>query len=133
MVAVLKTVDGDEPSVGSNPTSDASTERCLCHMAIYSVVFISFLDCAWICCPAQFNVALSFSRRLQARENTEHDWSSERIYHCGDIDGGRKTVYRLKWVRGEHVEVFLNGIFLFSADTMEDAHRELELRMENFE
>lgn len=40
-------------------------------------------------------------------------------------------MYRLKWVRGEHVEVFLNGIFLFSADTMEDAHRELELRMEN--
>lgn len=29
------------------------------------------------------------------------------------------------WVRGEHVEVFLNGVFLFSADTMREAEQEL--------
>lgn len=33
-------------------------------------------------------------------------------------------MYRFVWVRG-HVEVFLNGIFLFSADTMHEAHEEL--------
>lgn len=34
-------------------------------------------------------------------------------------------MYQLKWVRGEHVEVFLNGEFLFSADNMVEAEREL--------
>ena len=29
------------------------------------------------------------------------------------------------WVRGEHLEVFLNGTFLFSADTMREAEEEL--------
>lgn len=34
-------------------------------------------------------------------------------------------MYTFKWVLGEHVEVFLNGEFLFSADTMTEAEREL--------
>ena len=29
------------------------------------------------------------------------------------------------WVRGEHLEVFPNGPFLFSADTMREAEEEL--------
>ena len=33
---------------------------------------------------------------------------------------------QFKWVRGEHVEVLRDGEFLFSADTLEEAHRELE-------
>lgn len=33
-------------------------------------------------------------------------------------------MYDFKNVRG-HVEVYLHGIFLFSADTMEEARREL--------
>lgn len=34
-------------------------------------------------------------------------------------------MYRFVWVRG-HVEVFLDGKFLFSADTMKEAHDELD-------
>lgn len=33
---------------------------------------------------------------------------------------------QFKWVRGEHVEVLQDGKFLFSADTLEEAYRELE-------
>ena len=33
---------------------------------------------------------------------------------------------QFKWVRGEHVEVLRDGVFLFSADTIEEARRELE-------
>lgn len=36
-------------------------------------------------------------------------------------------MYQFKWVRGEHVEVFLNGEFLFSADNMAEAEQELLL------
>lgn len=35
-------------------------------------------------------------------------------------------MYQFKWIRGEHVEVFLNGVFQFSADTMAEALAELE-------
>lgn len=35
------------------------------------------------------------------------------------------SVYEFEWVRG-HVEVFLNGVFQFSADNMKEAHDELE-------
>ncbi len=41
------------------------------------------------------------------------------------IKGDDVSVYRFKCVRG-HVEVFLNGVFQFSADTMKEAHEELE-------
>lgn len=34
-------------------------------------------------------------------------------------------MYQFKWVRGEHIEVFLNGEFLFSADNMAEAEQEL--------
>lgn len=34
--------------------------------------------------------------------------------------------YELRWVRGEHIEVFLDGIFQFSADNKAEAMRELE-------
>ena len=34
-------------------------------------------------------------------------------------------MYKFIWVRGEHVEVFLDGEFLFSADTMAEAEQEL--------
>lgn len=33
--------------------------------------------------------------------------------------------YEFRWVRGEHIEVFLNGVFQFSADSIQEAHREL--------
>lgn len=33
-------------------------------------------------------------------------------------------MYEIKFVRG-HVEVFLNGVFCFSADTMGEAEREI--------
>ena len=36
-------------------------------------------------------------------------------------------MYQFKWVRGEHIEVFLNGEFLFSADNMAEVERELLL------
>lgn len=34
--------------------------------------------------------------------------------------------YEFRWVRGEHVEVFLNGKFQFSADSIKEAYEELE-------
>lgn len=33
--------------------------------------------------------------------------------------------YKFVWIRGEHVEVYLNGVFLFSADSAEEAISEL--------
>lgn len=36
-------------------------------------------------------------------------------------------MYYFKWVRGEHIEVFLNGEFIFSADNTAEAERELLL------
>lgn len=38
---------------------------------------------------------------------------------------------KLKWVRGEHIEVFLNGEFLFSADTLAEAEREVDEFLES--
>lgn len=35
------------------------------------------------------------------------------------------SMYEFIWVRGEHVEVYLNGKFLFSADNMSEARKEL--------
>ena len=35
------------------------------------------------------------------------------------------SVYEFEWVRG-HVEVFLNGVFQFSADNMKEALDELD-------
>jgi len=40
-------------------------------------------------------------------------------------EGDDAPVYRFEWVRG-HIEVFLDGVFQFSADTMKEAHEELE-------
>ena len=40
------------------------------------------------------------------------------------IEGGFPML-KFLWVRGEHLEVFLNGTFLFSADTMREAEEEL--------
>ncbi len=34
-------------------------------------------------------------------------------------------MYQFKWVRG-HIEVFLDGVFQFSADTMKEALDELD-------
>lgn len=34
-------------------------------------------------------------------------------------------MYQFRWVRGEHIEVFLDGVFQFSADSKEEAEREL--------
>jgi|GEM_PF-2132360 len=34
-------------------------------------------------------------------------------------------MYKFKWIRG-HIEVFLNGVFQFSADSMSEAVREIE-------
>lgn len=34
-------------------------------------------------------------------------------------------MYQFKWVQG-HIEVFLNGVFQFSADNMSEALNELE-------
>lgn len=34
--------------------------------------------------------------------------------------------YEFRCIRGEHIEVFLNGVFQFSADTKAEALRELE-------
>ena len=39
-------------------------------------------------------------------------------------------MYKFKWVKG-HVEVFLNGVFQFSADTMKEA-REMVSECEAF-
>lgn len=33
--------------------------------------------------------------------------------------------YEFRWVRGEHIEVFLNGVFQFSADSIQEALQEL--------
>lgn len=33
--------------------------------------------------------------------------------------------YEFRWVRGEHIEVFLNGVFQFSADSIQEARQEL--------
>lgn len=33
--------------------------------------------------------------------------------------------YEFKWVRGEHIEVYLDGVFQFSADSVSEAEREL--------
>lgn len=33
--------------------------------------------------------------------------------------------YEFKWVRGEHVEVFRNGVFCFSADSIHEVGQEL--------
>ena len=33
--------------------------------------------------------------------------------------------YEFRWVRGEHIEVFLNGVFQFSADSIQEACQEL--------
>lgn len=35
-------------------------------------------------------------------------------------------MYQFKWVRGEHIEVFLDGIFQFSADSMSEVFEELQ-------
>ena len=40
-------------------------------------------------------------------------------------EGDDVSVYEFEWVRG-HVEVFLDGVFQFSADNMKEAHDELE-------
>lgn len=37
-------------------------------------------------------------------------------------------MYRFKYVRGEHIEVYLNGIFLFSADSLDEAKNEIAAR-----
>ena len=34
--------------------------------------------------------------------------------------------YDFVWIRGEHVEVYLNGVFQFSADNIEEAKREIQ-------
>ena len=34
--------------------------------------------------------------------------------------------YEFRWVRGEHVEVFLDGVFQFSADSIHEAYSELQ-------
>lgn len=39
--------------------------------------------------------------------------------------------YDFKWVRGEHVEVFKNGVFQFSADSIAEAEQELLSLAEN--
>lgn len=39
-------------------------------------------------------------------------------------------MYEFRWVRG-HVEVFLNGAFQFSADTMHEAISELNFSQES--
>lgn len=33
--------------------------------------------------------------------------------------------YEFRWIRGEHIEVFLNGVFQFSADSIQEARQEL--------
>ena len=35
-------------------------------------------------------------------------------------------MYEIKCVRGEHIEVYLNGKFQFSADNVKEARQELE-------
>ena len=35
-------------------------------------------------------------------------------------------MYEIKYVRGEHIEVYLNGKFQFSADNVKEARQELE-------
>lgn len=34
-------------------------------------------------------------------------------------------MYEIKWIRGEHIEVFLDGVFQFSADNMSEVKEEL--------
>lgn len=34
-------------------------------------------------------------------------------------------MYEIRWIRGEHIEVFLNGVFQFSADNMKEVQEEL--------
>jgi hypothetical protein len=43
-------------------------------------------------------------------------------------DERSETMYRFKYVRGEHIEVYLNGIFLFSADSLDEAKNEIAAR-----
>lgn len=33
--------------------------------------------------------------------------------------------YEFRWVRGEHVEVYIDGVFQFSADSIHEACQEL--------
>ena len=37
-----------------------------------------------------------------------------------------KSMYTIKWIRGEHIEVFKDGEFYFSADSMTEVYHELE-------
>ena len=39
--------------------------------------------------------------------------------------------YEFRWIRGEHVEVFLNGKFQFSADSLREAEAELSRSAES--
>ena len=39
--------------------------------------------------------------------------------------------YDFRWIRGEHVEVYLDGVFQFSADSIHEAKSELGLPVEN--
>lgn len=41
------------------------------------------------------------------------------------LEGGKVLVYEFKNVNG-HIEVFLDGVFQFSGDTMSEAYRDLE-------
>ena len=34
--------------------------------------------------------------------------------------------YEIRWVRGEHIEVYLHGVFQFSADSVKELRQELE-------
>ncbi len=34
--------------------------------------------------------------------------------------------YEFRWIRGEHIEVFNNGCFQFSADSIAEVKRELK-------
>jgi hypothetical protein len=38
---------------------------------------------------------------------------------------GGNLMYEIRWVR-EHIEVFLNGVFQFSADNMREVYEELD-------
>lgn len=63
-------------------------------------------------------VALKENLCIFTNENREH------IFHKTGWEG--VSVYQFKWVRGEHIEVFLDGIFQFSADSMSEVFEELQ-------
>lgn len=52
-------------------------------------------------------------------------FSTQKESHLTKEEKGGNLMYEIRWVR-EHIEVFLNGVFQFSADNMREVYEELD-------